>query len=226
MTWLTGNLYQFFSPPWAATFLGAAAIICGAIVGAERERKEKSAGLRTMILVCLGAAVFTMVSLAVAGPADDRGRIAAQVVTGIGFLGAGAILRGTTGVHGMTTAASIWATAAIGMVVGTGYAGAGLILSVTVFLLLVLLATVEHRYLGPCRLVRSTLAFGPAGGKTAVKIQDILDQYHVPQESRSLEKTSEGLMRLSFTYCRAHRHHKNFLTQIAAIPDVKEIIHD
>ena len=117
-----------------------AAVVLGGAVGLEREMSGKPAGLRTTILICVGAALFTHLSITIgliaqspAGmPFGDVTRIAAQIVTGIGFLGAGAILHGSGFVRGMTTAATIWAVAATGMVVGIGYAGAGLGLSLLV----------------------------------------------------------------------------------------------
>src|SRR2546425_8260836 len=92
----------------------------GAAIGLEREYMQKPAGLRTNILIALGSALFTIVSMAVGGGGGTPDRIAAQVVTGIGFLGGGAILRSGTTVHGMTTAATIWVNAAIGMAAGAG----------------------------------------------------------------------------------------------------------
>lgn len=98
------------------------AVFCGAIIGAEREWHGKPAGLRTNILICLGAAIFTILSVHISATYKaDPARIAAQVVTGIGFLGAGAIMRGDGGVHGLTTAATIWLAAAIGMACGAGF---------------------------------------------------------------------------------------------------------
>ena len=108
----------WLAQPWANIVLAIVAILCGSIVGAERERKEKPAGLRTLTLVTLGSAVFTMLSIAMTRDKGDPGRIASQIVTGIGFLGGGAILRNTGVVTGMTTAATIWVMAAMGMVVG------------------------------------------------------------------------------------------------------------
>jgi putative Mg2+ transporter-C (MgtC) family protein len=102
------------------------AILLGGAIGYEREVGGKPAGLRTHALVCLGATLFMLVSVRSpdffpgAGPVDP-GRIAAQVVTGVGFLGAGTILRAGGSVRGLTTAASIWAVAAIGLAVGVGY---------------------------------------------------------------------------------------------------------
>ena len=93
----------------------------GGLIGLERQIHGKPAGVRTNILICLGAAVFTLVSKLMAeGEAESTTRIAAQVVTGIGFLGAGAIIREPKGVHGLTTAATIWLVASIGVACGAG----------------------------------------------------------------------------------------------------------
>ena len=97
----------------------AAAI--GAIIGYQRERAGKPAGLRTHILICLGSALFTVASIHGFGAGFDPSRVAAGVVVGIGFLGAGAIIRRERGtVEGLTTAASIWGIAAIGLAAGAG----------------------------------------------------------------------------------------------------------
>lgn len=115
--------------------LGVAAGLTGAI-GLERELRERAAGLRTHMLVGVGSALFTIVSAYgwsdfrfsnVSGVVFDPTRIAAQVVTGIGFLGAGAIIRQGLAVRGLTTAASLWIVAAIGMAAGAGYYSAALI---------------------------------------------------------------------------------------------------
>ncbi|RCR67333.1 MgtC/SapB family protein [Larkinella punicea] len=93
------------------------AMVLGGLIGAEREYRSKSAGLRTTILICVGSALFTIVSRRF----SDDDRIAANIVNGIGFLGAGIIFRQETSVKGLTTAATIWAVAAIGMAVGGGF---------------------------------------------------------------------------------------------------------
>ena len=95
------------------------ALVIGTVIGAEREYKNKSAGLRTLILICLGSTLFTIISSAL-GAESETGRIASNIVTGIGFLGAGAIMREGLTVSGLTTASSIWVTAALGMSVGAG----------------------------------------------------------------------------------------------------------
>ena len=98
------------------------AIICGAGIGLEREISGKVAGLRTNVLICLGAAVLTILSKEIgAGSGDSATRIAAQIVTGVGFLGAGALIRDRGGIHGLTTAATIWLVASIGMACGAGH---------------------------------------------------------------------------------------------------------
>ena len=95
------------------------AALLGAGIGLERELSGKAAGLRTNLLICLGASVFTIISREMAtGPEGSATRIAAQIVTGVGFLGAGAIIQDRRGVHGLTTAASIWLVASIGMACG------------------------------------------------------------------------------------------------------------
>ncbi len=124
----------------ALRLLLAAAL--GAIIGFQRERAGKPAGLRTHILICVGAAIFTVVSIY--GFAADTARVAAGIVTGIGFIGAGAIIRGGEGiVVGLTTAATIWAVAGIGLA-----AGAGLYLASAVATALVLIVLLIPRSVG------------------------------------------------------------------------------
>jgi len=115
------------------------AAIMGGIIGLERERRGHSAGLGTFAIVTMGAAAFSIVSdLVFRGP--DNTRIASGVVEGIGFLGAGLIIRGRGGVHGLTTAASLWACAAVGMLVGFGLYILGLTTTLIVLLILVIRA--------------------------------------------------------------------------------------
>jgi len=117
----------------------------GAAVGLEREVHGRPAGLRTHILLCLGAALFGMLSRGMAGAQSDPTRIAAQVVTGIGFIGAGTILHLGGTVRGLTTAASIWTTAAIGLAVGLDrrFWSMAVLATVLVFLTLALVHLLE-----------------------------------------------------------------------------------
>lgn len=116
----------------------------GAIIGYQRERAKKPAGLRTHVLISLGAAIFTIASIYGFGATNDTARVAAGVVAGVGFLGAGAIIRGGEGiVAGLTTAATIWSVAGIGLA-----AGAGLYLVSAVATALVLVVLLIPRSIG------------------------------------------------------------------------------
>ena len=118
--------------------------LLGAVLGFEREWRQKYAGLRTNILIALGSTLFTLMSIDLAGAGGgDSTRIAAQIVTGIGFLGAGAIIQTGAGVRGLTTAAMIWVNAAIGVAVGGGEYHLALIATGVTLLVLVLLNPVE-----------------------------------------------------------------------------------
>ncbi len=146
---------QSISMEWAilvdsrALLLLGISTLCGAMVGLEREHAEKPAGLRTNIMICLGSTLFTLASIYswrhIAGSPTtvDPGRIAAQIVTGVGFIGAGVILR--TGLHviGITTASTIWLVAAVGMVVGLGFPLLGFLVASGATLLLFLLGRIE-----------------------------------------------------------------------------------
>jgi putative Mg2+ transporter-C (MgtC) family protein len=111
----------------------------GAIIGFQRERMHKPAGLRTYMLICLGSALFTIVSIFGFGTSTELSRLAAGVVTGIGFLGAGAIISNREGVVvGLTTAAGIWAVAAIGIAVGCGLYIASAVATAIVLIILYL----------------------------------------------------------------------------------------
>ena len=115
------------------------AALLGGIIGFERELRHKSAGLRTNILIAVGSAAFTLMSIEIADGQADPGRVAAQIVTGIGFLGAGAIMRTDSGIQGLTTAATVWVNAAVGVAAGGGeYHLAVIATAVTIAVLLVL----------------------------------------------------------------------------------------
>ena len=104
------------------------ALMLGAVIGLERELRSKSAGFRTMIFISVGSCFFTDIAVHI-GNTSDGSRIVANIITGIGFLGAGAIFRDTVGVSGMTTAAMIWIVAAVGMAVGLGEYGVAFIVT-------------------------------------------------------------------------------------------------
>jgi len=125
----------------------ALAALLGGIIGLERELAHKEAGLRTNILIAIGAALFTVISLEISRGINgtDPARVAAQIVTGVGFLGAGAIIQARFAVHGLTTAATIWTVAAIGMTVGVGRYFIAFIVTVSIVVILSLFRSLAAR---------------------------------------------------------------------------------
>jgi len=120
------------------------AVLCGGIIGFEREYRNKSAGFRTIVLITLGSTIFTIVSRHGAG-ADDR--ISANIITGIGFIGAGVIFKDQFSVRGLTTAAVIWTSAAIGMTTGIGYHALAFVFTMLTLGILLMMSRVE-RFIG------------------------------------------------------------------------------
>jgi putative Mg2+ transporter-C (MgtC) family protein len=125
------------------------ACICGGAIGFLRERERKAAGLRTHMLVSAGSALLMMVSIYMSQlfPGTDGSRIASNVVTGIGFIGAGTIIQAGVGIIGITTAASIWVAAAIGLAVGCGFYFGGIAMTLIAFVILKLLHEIEKKYI-------------------------------------------------------------------------------
>ena len=115
----------------------------GAAIGLEREYRQKPAGLRTNILIAVGSALFTILSLEMTRGVGDTSRVAGQIVTGIGFIGGGAIMRNRDTVHGMTTAATIWVNAAIGVGAGMGQYSLATFTAALTLVVLVVLPPVE-----------------------------------------------------------------------------------
>jgi len=154
------------------------ATICGGIVGWQREARDRPAGLRTHVLVCLGATVYTLASLSFTGPNSDPGRVASQVATGMGFLGAGTIIRHGNVVRGLTTAASLWAVAAIGLCVAIGGAAWWVAGTATLLVLatLTLLQSVEKLFVPRAHTATLTLRLADAGGKIGAIRQSLAEQ--------------------------------------------------
>lgn len=120
------------------------AILVGGVIGTERKYRDKAAGLRAMIFICVGATLFTIYSLKMGGTSVDRTRIAANIVSGVGFLGAGAIIRDAGRVKGMTTAATVWIVAALGMGIGAGFFMFSVVTILIIMVVLVILHPVER----------------------------------------------------------------------------------
>ncbi len=129
------------------------AIGLGGLIGLERELRDKPAGFRTIILISLGACIFTIVSEVVGGKEYESTRIAAQIASGIGFLGAGAIIQNRQSIVGLTTAATVWAAAAVGMACGFGQLSLAVASTVSVLVALFLFDSIE-RFIGDRRDVQ------------------------------------------------------------------------
>jgi len=173
--------------------------VLGGAIGLERELRDREAGLRTHLLVSVGAALFTMVSAYAwtdwqfsqrEGLVFDPTRIAAQVVTGIGFLGAGAIIRQGLSVKGLTTAATLWVVAAIGMAAGVGYYEAAFVTTALVLVSLWPLRIVAYRMSGRTRPEEGHLAVDLPAGASAVSVLEAAER--VGAEVASLEFEEEG----------------------------------
>lgn len=177
--------------------------VLGGAIGIERELREREAGFRTHSLVSVGAALFTLVSAyawndfhfgAADGVTFDPTRIAAQIVTGIGFLGAGAIIRHGLTVRGLTTAATLWIVAAIGMAAGAGYYWAAVVTTVVVLVMLYPLRLVARRYLDRPR--ERTLSVDVRPDQSAAPVLGALEELGVVVESFTIAEDG-GLRRLT-----------------------------
>lgn len=218
-----GDLHALIPHPWAGIVLIFCSILCGLAVGVEREVKNKPAGLKTVTLICLGSTVFTLASLLVAaGGRSDPGRIAAQIIPGIGFLGAGAILRERGTIIGLTTGATIWLVAAIGMLIGEGYAAAGLALTAIALAMLTGIRYVEHGLRKPCQLTTARIVFRPDSGKAFLHVLRVLDECAIPDRAWSASMRGD-LEIMDIQYCHYHREHRAFLLQLSELPEVVEI---
>jgi len=135
------------------------AMFCGGAIGFERELNRKAAGLRTNVLICMGAALYMIVSRHISGgaPYTDPARLVAQVVTGIGFLGAGVIMQSRGSITGLTTAATIFLVGALGISIGEGMFGIAAISTALIIVVLVVLRRVEQQIILRKRLFHYTL---------------------------------------------------------------------
>ncbi|MDD2282097.1 MAG: MgtC/SapB family protein [Eubacteriales bacterium] len=150
------------------------AVIFGSVIGLERELHNHPAGFRTHILVCTGSALFTLVSVNSFGNADPS-RVAAQIVSGIGFLGAGTILREGATIRGLTTAASLWSVAGVGMAIGTGYYLGAILTTVLMVVVLFFFSFLEQRILQrTVKVVEMTVADIPGQlGQVASRLGEL-----------------------------------------------------
>ena len=205
------------------------AAVLGAAIGLERELRERQAGLRTHLVVCVGSALFTLVSaygfrdFLIHGGSlvrADPTRIAAQIVSGIGFLGAGAIIRQGLSVRGLTTAATLWLVAAIGMACGAGYFTPALIATAVAILTLGPLRVVAFRIVRRFRPQTERLLVEiPAGGSPAPIIEVV--ELHAGRVV-SMEVTQEGDRRSIVLDVQLHQSAAPFV--VAGVADIDGVL--
>lgn len=176
------------------------AIVCGGAIGFERELSRKAAGLRTNVLICMGAALFMIVSRHISGgePYTDPARLVAQVVAGIGFLGAGVILQSRGSVTGLTTAATIFVVGAVGITIGEGMFGVALLTTGLIIIVLVVLRRVERRIIRRQRLFHYSLRTNDPADFLE-KLLDLLEQQKQHLEDFEVRDLTDGAHQVRFS---------------------------
>jgi putative Mg2+ transporter-C (MgtC) family protein len=208
------------------------AAVLGGAIGLERELREREAGLRTHLLVSVGAAVFTLVSAY--GFADfdygvetgitlDPTRIAAQIVTGIGFLGAGAIIRQGLSIRGLTTAATLWVVAAIGMASGAGYYSAAVISTVIVLVSLWPLRIVAHRVLIRLRPEEGRLLVVLPPGGSAAPLLEELERFGARIDALEIEDAENARLVAATVHLDDPAQAGEMVERVTEMPDVRRV---
>ena len=193
-------------------------LIMGGAIGLEREYRQKPAGLKTHTLICIGAAVFTFLSDQF-GYAGDPSRIAAQVVSGIGFIGAGTIMQSKQVIQGLTTASTLWIVAAIGMLNGAGFIIPGALL--TLFVAIFLLIT-SYFYRSKREREQYSLNIEIAKLQALDIIEDMIDKFDLNVEHKNLIRKDTLHLHINYTTTPLTQH--LFLKRLFGLKDVGEII--
>lgn len=199
------------------------ACMLGGLIGLQREVHRKAAGVRTNLLICMGAAFFTLLSAVLAGDANpDKGRVASNIVQGIGFLGAGLILHNRNRLSGLTSAASVWVVASIGMACGAGLYATALAGAIIVILTLQLVGVLETR----ANIKRFPLVYEARGRDQSLMIASILDAMDKAGERLSnVERDTVGeLQRVSFALTTTKTRHEHLRLQLHAEPAIDTVL--
>jgi len=206
----------------AVTRLLAASLL-GGVIGLEREVKRRSAGVRTNLLICMGAAFFTLLSAILAGEGTtDKSRIASNIVQGIGFLGAGLILHNRSRISGLTSAASVWVVASIGMACGAGLYMAALIATAIVIIALALVGFLERN----ASIKIYSLVYEARGSDQTAMLTSILDAIDSAGE-RLAEFSSNpigDLQRVTFTIIATKRQHERICGKLRSEPAIDRLL--
>jgi putative Mg2+ transporter-C (MgtC) family protein len=199
------------------------ACLLGALVGLEREVNRKAAGVRTNLLICMGSAFFTLLSAVLAGDANpDKGRVASNIVQGIGFLGAGLILHNRSRVSGLTSAASVFVVASIGMACGAGLYAAAAVAAVIVVLALEVVGLLERR----ANLKGYPMVYEARGRDQTLMLASILDAMDKANERLTgVERDAIGeLQRVSFLLTATKKQHERLHGQLLAEPAIDALL--
>jgi len=200
------------------------ATLLGAVIGLERERHGRPAGLRTHILVALGSCLVMLLSIYgfPEGKEGDPGRLAAQVVSGIGFLGAGTILRDGTSIRGLTTAASLWVVAGIGLAAGSGFYWAAAATTFLAVFALVLLDDLEIKFIaGPLVRIRAELADQPGA---LASLSQVFANHGVSIKKISMAIDEESKKALISLQVRGHNIDKEkILAELYSLPGLTSL---
>jgi putative Mg2+ transporter-C (MgtC) family protein len=200
-----------------------AACLLGGLVGLEREAKHQPAGVRTNLLICLGCAFFTLLSAVLAGDGNpDKGRVAANIVQGIGFLGAGLILHNRSRVSGLTSAASVFVVASIGMACGAGLFAPAAAATAIVIVALELVGFLERR----ASIKIYSLIYEARGGDQSAMLQSILTAMdRAGERFTGYESDSIGsLQRVSFTITATKKEHQRIHCALLAEPAINTLL--
>ena len=195
----------------------------GALVGLEREFNRKAAGVRTNLLICMGSAFFTLLSAVMAGDSNpDKGRVASNIVQGIGFLGAGLILHNRSRISGLTSAASIWVVASIGMACGAGLYAPATVAAIIVILALEVVGFLERR----ANLKIYPLVYEARGRDLTGMMESILKAMDVAGERlNGVETDAIGdIQRVSFSLTVTKRQHERLHGKLAAEPGIDALL--
>ncbi len=186
----------------------ALSLLIGGTIGIERELRSKSAGFRTLMLVCLGATLFTIFSEYI-GHGTSPDRIASNVVVGIGFMGAGVIFRSNNRVNGITTAATMWLAAALGVGVGCGYYMASIFGGILVIAILVIFSSTD-RILDKINQVREYKVTYPYEENLDHKYEDLINKYGLSIKSRAHSKVG-NMITGSWTVTGSEKANRTFI---------------
>jgi putative Mg2+ transporter-C (MgtC) family protein len=199
------------------------ACLLGALVGLEREISRKAAGVRTNLLICMGSAFFTLLSAVLAGDANpDKGRVASNIVQGIGFLGAGLILHNRSRVSGLTSAASVFVVASIGMACGAGLYAAAVVATGIVILALELVGFLERR----ANIKIFPLIYEARGSDQTRMLESILGAMDKAGERLTgVERDNIGeLQRLSFPLTATKKQHERVRGRLLGDPAIDALL--